>query len=233
MLGVNFDVGLLMYDELKMLVAAISWKSATLLRSRRFFDVAQLVNLWKANVLSFAECRTAAIYHAADSHLKSLDHTQTHFLKELGLDDDIGLLCFNLAPLQTRRDIAMLGLIQRSVLGLGPAHFQQFFKLAANRTERFTRRRSDLHKWQLVDERNNMLEIGRRSALGLISIYNMLPQSIVESRTVAAFQSGLQEMVKAEALSGNVMWRQTLSPRLSLLTHPLELLRQKRSALAR
>ena len=34
----------------------------------------------------------------------------------------------NLAPLAVRRDIAMLGLIHRAMLGRGPAQFREFFQ---------------------------------------------------------------------------------------------------------
>eukprot|EP00959_Pyramimonas_sp_CCMP1952_P459971 9479114-Pyramimonas_sp.AAC.1 len=40
------------------------------------------------------------------------------------------IFSFLLAPLATRRDIAILGMIHRTVLCLGPNVFQQFFCLA-------------------------------------------------------------------------------------------------------
>ena len=52
---------------------------------------------------------------------------QRGFLRECGLSDEEALLHFNLAPLETRRDIAKLGLIHRSVLGGGPRHFANSF----------------------------------------------------------------------------------------------------------
>ena len=39
-------------------------------------------------------------------------------------------MIFNLAPLETRRDVAILGLIHRTVLGCGPRHFASMFRLS-------------------------------------------------------------------------------------------------------
>ena len=48
-------------------------------------------------------------------------------LREIGVSEIDGLLEFHLAPLAARRDMAMLGLIHRSVLGLGPSYFGRHF----------------------------------------------------------------------------------------------------------
>ena len=78
-------------------------------------------------MLSYIEYRTPGIYHACNTHLDRLDATQTQFLQELGIDEADALLSYGLAPLKLRRDIAMLGVIQRSIAGEGPAQFGDFF----------------------------------------------------------------------------------------------------------
>lgn len=127
---------------------------------------------------------------------------------------------FNLAPLEIRRDISMLGLIHRTMLNQGPPQFQKFFK-----------RRSHEHtfRWNLRTRRNNGLHyprsfsnlgIFKRSAHGLVAIYNMLPNYIVEAQNVKKFQSSLQQFVMWSAMSEFPEWRNMLSPRLPLSTHP-------------
>ena len=44
------------------------------------------------------------------------------------MDEMAALLNFNLAPLATRRDIGMLGVIHRTALGKGPSQLKQHFK---------------------------------------------------------------------------------------------------------
>ena len=48
------------------------------------------------------------------------------FLRDVSVDDVTALINFHLAPLSTRRDIAMLGLIHRTVLSKGPKQFTSF-----------------------------------------------------------------------------------------------------------
>ena len=68
--------------------------------------------------------------------IESLDinqpnHELTSFLKsfcdkhnDIGIDELTAFMDFNLAPLNLRRDIAMLWLIRRTVIGQGPQHFR-------------------------------------------------------------------------------------------------------------
>ena len=87
-----------------------------MLRSRRFFQVLDLILHYKSNVLSFLEYRTCAITHAADIHLNTLDGVQKRFLRNIDVPKFDALQSFNLAPLSTRRDIANLGIIYRAIL---------------------------------------------------------------------------------------------------------------------
>ena len=77
-------------------VSQASQKLTTILRTRRFHGGSKLVQVYKSKVLSFVEYRNPAVYHAAKTTLAGIDAVQR---------------------LETRRDIAMLGLIHRSVLG--------------------------------------------------------------------------------------------------------------------
>ena len=121
------------------------------------------------------------------------------------------LMEFSLAPLGTRRDIALLGLIHRTVLGLGPAHFKEFFKLSCSTGRR--------HRFRLLDVPTTRLT--SRSALGLIAVYKLLPVWVAESLSVRVFQGKLQSLVKLRATDGCADWVSTFSPRLPLATHPL------------
>ena len=80
-------------------------------------------------MLSYIEYRTAAIYHACSTSLAVLESVQTKLLEAAGVTELEALLNFRLAPLSARRDMALLGLIHRTVLGKGPLQFKQFFQL--------------------------------------------------------------------------------------------------------
>ena len=193
-----------------------------LTRTKRFFSVQELVDLYKAHVLSFVEFRTAAIYHVCDTYLRRLDACQTSFLKEIGLTEETALLEFNLAPLNVRRDVAMLGVLHRTVLGQGPEPLRHLFQADMSVSTRHTRSSENKHDRQLVDMRNqHFLKITRRSAFGLVAVYNKLPQRIVSQETVRVFQSHLQLLVKKQCSLQDVRWTELLSPRVPMYRHPL------------
>jgi hypothetical protein len=207
-LGVEFDTSLTMKAAVDGMVTEAGWKLRMLLRTRRFYTDAELVVLYKSHLLSFLEYRTPAIYHATRDILSRLDRVQTKFLEDVGISEADALMEFNLAPLSTRRDIAMLGVLHRRVLGKGPLQFRKYFKLQGPRT--------------LEDPRNELKgRLFTRSILGLIAIYNMVPERIRAARSVKDFQSQLQMLVKERMAQGCEDWAQSLSPRIPMGRHPL------------
>ena len=102
----------------------------------------------------------------------------------------------------------MLGVIHRTMLGKGPPQFAEHFKRQGQNS--------------LQDPRKVLkAPVIKRSALGLVAIYNMLPQTVVATSSVQAFQRELQTIVCKAAQSGHVQWHKLFSPRLPLATHPL------------
>ena len=127
---------------------------------------------------------------------------------------------FNLAPLSTRRDIALLGFLHRVRLGLAPAHLARLFPLDFTDLRRSVRQARHDHRF-LVDTSGCQLEIFKRSVFGLTRIYNILPERIVVLSSVSAFQSGLQGIIKRAASENFPHWEALLSPRIPLHVHPL------------
>ena len=158
--------------------------------------------------MAFIGYRAPAIHHCKRDVLSRLDHVQEKFLKDAGVDEAAALIYFNLAPLATRRDIAILGLIHRTVLRKGPPHFRKHFKIdAAGKPE---------------DPRGTIGgKLITRSALGLIAVYNLIPQNLKEIRQVKSFQTALQMLLKQRLEDGCADWRHTFCPIIKLNKHPL------------
>ena len=193
-------------------------------KSEEFHTDAELVTLYKSRLLGYLEYRTAAVYHATDSVLAALDGVQNKLLKVVGCSEVEALLNWKLAPLAMRRDIAMLGLIHRTVTGKGPSHFRRFFRLrnCTAPSTLWTRRAAKRHHRQLeTQEYTHCPELLRRSALGLARVYNLLPESVVQEDCVKEFQKKLQELVKKRVEEGSENWNETLSPRVPWWKHPL------------
>ena len=96
-----------------------------MIKTKRYYNDSELVMPYKAHLLFFLEYRTPAVFHATREVLERLDRIQTNFFT--------ALLKINLAPLAARRDVAMLGLIHRTVIGKGPNHFRECFKACDGR----------------------------------------------------------------------------------------------------
>jgi hypothetical protein len=104
------------------------------------------------------------------------------------------------------------------MLGQGPLQFDSFFRLDPNAT-RLHNRRHDKH---LLDPRDGtQLASLNRSALGLIRVYNFLPQSVVSEMSVSRFQSALTKLIKRRAEICVLNWESTFSPRIDYMSHPL------------
>ena len=202
-LGVLFDCQLDMTAAVNDIVNSASWKIRTLLRTQRFYTTGELVVLYKSQLLSYIEYRTAAIYHALREILARLDNIQTKFLQDAGVTAEEALMEFNLAPLAMRRDIAMLGLIHRAALGKGPPQLRQLIKRRPG-------------SCMIVDPYENVTRrpIIRRSMWGLVPVYNRLGSAAQSKQTVKDFQTGLQERVKRLLQAGHTdRWQCTYSPR--------------------
>ena len=125
-------------DYGKKQVRSIFWNGVLGFMDSGFFvfifgaqiNIKELVHLYKSKVLGFIEFRTGAIYHASECLLHKVDNLQRSFLSQVGLTEEEAMFEHNISPLQTRGDIALLGVIHRAALGKGPVHFKKVFKLA-------------------------------------------------------------------------------------------------------
>ena len=145
---------------------------------------------------------------------------QTKVLEAAGATDVEALLNFRLAPLAARRDMALLGLIHRTMLGKGPPHFKRFFQLDESACQNHGRRHR-LQVKELAAHWSDFALPGSRPAeyiehsmFGLVRVYNMLSPEIVEaSADVPSFQKRLQDMMSSLASAGTPGWQYTFSPR--------------------
>ena len=100
-LGVSFDKALVMHDACRELAVAAGWRLKSLLRCRKYHTNAEMFRLYKAQILSFIESRTAGIHFAAASNLSCIDRIQRRFLSEMNVSEADALIAWNLAPLES------------------------------------------------------------------------------------------------------------------------------------
>ena len=221
LLGIEFDTKLKMDLAVKNCVDEYSWRLRTLLRTRRFHTDAEWTLLFKSHVLSFVEYRTPAIFHACETVLLPLNRVLRNLLRQLGISLIDSLIAFNLPPLETRRDIAMLGVLHRAVLRQPPQHIWQWAQFDTRDLRRTPRSHRNHTRLLLEVPDSNRIRMGRHSLFGVIKIYNMLPTSIVAESNVRSFQRSLMMMLKDCARSGRPDWPHLYSCRLEWWCHPL------------
>ena len=123
--------------------------------------------------------------------------------------------------------MAMLGVIHRAVLGLcpeslGPEQIRKFFVIDAVANHLDGRSALRRHDKQLATYRNGkFLETTAKSIFGLIDVYNLLPQWIVDASDVHTFQAKLQDMLKELLRCKRADWDIHFPPRHALHSHPL------------
>ena len=122
-----FDPALPMHEAARAIATEAGWRLQTLLKVRRFFTMPELFLMYKAQILSYVESGTPALYHAAPSVLNRIDRVQRRFLRELGFSEEAALNEYRLAHLESRRDMAMLGALHKVTLGIALAQLMALF----------------------------------------------------------------------------------------------------------
>ena len=222
LLGIEFDNKLVMTGAVHRAAKKAAWRTKSLLRVRRFYSIPDLVMLFKSHVLSFIEYRTPGVHFASSSVLNVLDDVQARFVRQLNLDEETAFMRFNMLPLCVRRDVSILGVIHRAVLRSGPPQLWKFFRLDLPAPHR-QRRGVQRHAMQLVEwPCGNNLEIMRRSAFGMIRVYNLLPAESVQKHDLKSFQRSLTDLVRDRVTAGDHLWKALLSCRHPIFQyHPL------------
>ena len=109
-----------------------------------------------------------------------------------------------------------MAVIHRAALGRGPMQLRRFFQ----RAERQPRQRH-CHSLTVCDPVAVAApDYLRRSALGLVRIYNMLPERVVDTCVVKDFQSRLQRILRDRMQAGCEDWAATFCPMRPRVRNP-------------
>ena len=197
-----------MFHGVLKIVREANYRLRRVLRLRQHFSTKELVAYYKSEVLSFTEGCTPAMYQSSGYVLRMLDDVQLSFVESLGLSEEAALLDFNLAPLSARRDISMLGLLHRIAWLDAPSPLTQLFPRSKSTLHSFGWARGASHDIQLEDPvQPGHCAMFRRSLLGLVAVFNRLPQQII-FKTVTVFRTSLQRSLKESVALPN--WRTLL-----------------------
>ena len=116
-LGCLTDVKLTMDKAIDEILSRIKPKVTALLRTRAYYSERALIAQFKTHIWEIVKKDNRGIFHASLSLLDKLDNVQDRFLHKLGVTAEHAFLTYNLAPPTLRRNIGILGMIHKRVLG--------------------------------------------------------------------------------------------------------------------
>ena len=117
-----------------------------------------------------------------------------------------------MAPLKLRRDISLLGFLQKRVLGMSHPSFASLFPFAPWRTGSVYaggRPARPRHNKQLRNHHATIMnseQLWRRSVFSMVFTYNRLPQDVVDLEDVSEFQTALTNHAKSLLQAGVPDW---------------------------
>ena len=203
LLGAQIDPKLLMTDEISRILGKARGKAKAFFRTMRYYSVGGLIAQFKTHVLCHLEGTMGAFFHASTSHLAKLNAVQRIFVEKLGLSEESAFLNYNLAPLQLRRDIAALGMLHKVTLNIAKQPFLDLFPPRPARDILPTRLLLRRHTKQLKDRCDGRQSVLLQNSLfGMARVYNLLPQRLVDSRTVKIFQRNLTKLARDRSMRG-------------------------------
>jgi hypothetical protein len=213
LLGCLIDLDLRMHSAVDQLLSQIRPKSTAILRTQAYYSTAELIMQYKTHIWSLTEFNCGAYFHAATTLREKIDQVQRHFLDKLQVSVEKAFLDFNFAPTKLRRNIAILGLLHKRVLGLCHPSYD---KLLPWYSQHFSSPRAVGHNKQLYGhwlEATQHRTLFRNSIFGMIDIYNNLPQYVVDAQSVSAFQGLLTKMAKTRCQRNDVDWESSFARR--------------------
>ena len=187
-----------------------------MLRTRGHYDCEAMLHQFKSHIWGHTEYANGCISHAVRSQLERLNSMQRGYLHGLQLNEEIAFIQYNFVPPTLRRDIGMLGLIHKRVLGL--AHPDHSFLLPWAPPSWYTSRFRPRHNKQITNMRSAVIfnhGLFNRSIFGMVDVYNRLPQEFIDCQTIAEFQKELTTIAKRRCLNGVTHWKHSFSS-----THP-------------
>ena len=138
---------------------------------------------------------------------------QRGYLNGIQLNEEIAFVQYNFAPPTLRRDIGMLGLIHKRVLG--QAHPAYSFLLPWAPPDWYTATRfRPRHNKQINNRRSEIIfnhGLFNRSVFGMVDVYNRLPQVIIDCESISDLQKELTVIAKRRCLDGVAHWKYSFS----------------------
>ena len=97
-LGCHVDVKLTMSDAVDYVCARARPKIKALLRSRPYYNVADLIVQFKTHIWGLIEFTHGSVMHASETLLAKIEDLQRGFVRQLAMTEEMAFLDHNMAP---------------------------------------------------------------------------------------------------------------------------------------
>ena len=201
------DLDLRMHTCIDQLLAKIRPKSTAILRTQAYYSIPELIHQYKTHIWGLVEVHCGGYFHASTSLLDKIDQVQTNFIRKIGVSDREAFLEHNFMPCILRRNIAILGLLHKRVIGQCHSSFEQLLPWYSHK---FDVPRGIGHNKQLYA---HWLEVTQhpaffsRSIFSMVDFYNNLPQYVVDSESASRFQTFLTEIAGNRSREDAPFWQ--------------------------
>ena len=219
LLGCMMDTDLRMQSAIEQLLGKVRPKITAILRTRSYYNTSELICQFKTHIWGLIEANNGGYFHASTTLLAKLDHAQNRFLHELGLTREQAFLQYNFAPPSLRRNIGVLGLLHKRVLGKCHPSFEILLPWYA---QRFSEPRGLGHNKQLYGhwvEISTHRALYQRSIFAMVDIYNNLPQSSIDASSVSIFQGSLTQIARSRCEQDVDAWASSFCARGGEIDH--------------
>ena len=206
LLGCMVDTDLAMESAIDQLIAKIRPKITAILRTRAYFSIADFITQFKTHIWGLMEANMGGIFHATCTRLAKIDREQDRFLRELGISAEFAFMEFNFAPPKLRRNIGILGLLHKRVLGLCHPSFERLLPWYSSRFEPGGGHGHNKTLYGHNCEVSHCPGLFARSIFAMVDIYNTLPQQAVDNPTVSEFQNYLNHIAHTRCQQGDAKW---------------------------
>ena len=213
LLGCLVDCKLIMQQAVDKLLSQIRPKVKAIIRTRAHYASSDLISQFKTHIWGLMECQNGGIFHASTSILEKLDDVHFKFLRDIRIHPSEAFLKFNFAPPTLRRNIGILGMLHKRVLGLCHPMFQVLLPFCVDVPEYSSHGNHNKLLYGHLPEANFQLALFCRSVFGMTYVYNNLPQYMVDCETVSLFQKELTKVARKACEEGDPDWTDHFSCR--------------------
>jgi len=175
-----------------------------MLRLRGKYSLADMLMQYKTHIWGHSEFQNGCIMHASATSLPRLDSMQRRYLHELSITEESAFIEYNFAPPCLRRDVGILGLIHKRVLGLAHPAYEEMLPWAG--PEWYRPPCMPKHSKQLDGKLHQVIfrhGMYNRSIFGMVHVYNRLSQRLVDCDNLKLFQRELTAIAKTQCERGD------------------------------